>query len=84
MGQFWNGQALLLSTEILCGGKYGPRKSLEKRLWEQRGAENANVGGYWLDSGQETRDWGRGAGRGSGELGCRASEEIRRKNKYTR
>lgn len=69
MGQFWNGQALLLSTEILCGGKYGPRKSLEKRLWEQRGAENANVGGYWLDSGQETRDWGRGRGGGWGELG---------------
>lgn len=68
MGQFWNDQALLLSSaEILCGGKYDPQQSLEKRLWEQRRAENANVEGYWLDSGQETRDWGRwGGGDGGG------------------
>lgn len=72
MGQFWTDQALLLSTEILCGDKYGPGKSLQKRLWEPRGAENANVGGYWLDSGQETRDWGRVRG-----LGYRALEEMR-------
>ena len=67
MGQFWNDQALLLSpTEILCGGKCDPQQSLEKRLWEQRRAENANVGGYWLDSGQETRNWGLGGGWGGG------------------
>lgn len=64
MGQFWTDQAPLLSTEILCGDKYGPRKSLQKRLWEQRGAENANGGGYWLESSQETRDWGRVGGAG--------------------
>lgn len=76
MVQFWNDQALLLSpTEILCGGKYDPLQSLERRLWEQRGAENANVGGYWLDSGQETRD--RGAGWGWGRGAERAEEEMR-------
>lgn len=51
---------MLSPTEILCGGKYGPQQSLEKRLLGAEGAENANVGG-WPERGLETRDlagWG--------------------------
>lgn len=46
MGQFWNGQALLLSlTEILCGGKYDPPQSLgEKIMGAERGAQECKCG----------------------------------------